>query len=162
MKQLILSLALMFSVLPAHAVEFRSSTGAYLGQANKIQVQPRITASVVNGVAILGSGVGYQVAASTTALTAAQCGSTVISAGAVVQPLPKGTTALLGCRYTFVTMNASNFDLNPDNADTIAALTNAAGDAIRNATVGNSVTLELVSATQWAAVAINGTYSDVN
>lgn len=103
-----------------------------------------------------------RVAASTTALAAANCGSTVVNAGAVVQPLPKGTTALIGCRYTFITGNASNFDVNPDNADTILALTNAAGDSIRNATVGNSVTLELVSATTWAAVAIYGTYTDNN
>lgn len=58
-----------------------------------------------------------RVAASTTALAAANCGSTVV---------------------------------------------NAAGDSIRNATVGNSVTLDLVSATTWAAVAIYGTYTDNN
>lgn len=102
-----------------------------------------------------------QVAATATTITAAQCGSTFINTGAVQMELPEASTAL-GCRLTFITGNASNFDVNPDNADQILVLTNAAGDAIRNATLGNSVTLEAISASQWTPVAISGTYSDIN
>lgn len=102
-----------------------------------------------------------QVAATATTITESQCGATFINSGAVVMNLPEASE-VLGCRLTFVTNNASNFDVNPDDADQILALTNAAGDAIRNATVGNSVTLEAISASGWTAVAINGTYTDVN
>lgn len=102
------------------------------------------------------------VAATATTITAAQCGSTFYNAGAVVIKLPKGTAALAGCTLTFATMNASNFDVNPDDLDVIVALTNATGDMIRNATLGNTVMLRLVSATQWVAVGISGTWTDAN
>jgi hypothetical protein len=75
--------------------------------------------------------------------------------------LPEAST-VLGCRLTFITGNASNFDVNPDDADQILVETNAAGDAIRNATLGNSITIEAISASQWAPVAVIGTYSDID
>ena len=102
------------------------------------------------------------IAATAITLTASQCGSTFYNSGAVVITLPKSSAALLNCSFHFVTMNASNFDINPDTADTILLLTNAAGDAIRNATVGNNITLKAVSATQWTQISGIGTYSDVN
>lgn len=102
-----------------------------------------------------------RVAATATTITAAQCGSTFYNTGAVVINLPEAS-AVLGCRLTFVTMNASNFDVNPDNADQILVQTNAVGDAIRNATLGNAITLEAMSASQWAPVAVQGTWSDIN
>lgn len=102
-----------------------------------------------------------QVAATATTITAAQCGSTFINTGAVQMELPEAS-AVLGCRLTFITGNASNFDLNPDNADQILVQTNAVGDATRNATLGNSITLEAISASQWTPVAISGTWSDIN
>lgn len=176
MKLLALLVPLVIS-LSAQAIEIRNSSGTVLGQASKIKCGANASCSVSGGVANInpgattqtGDGTGAQVGylqnvvtGSTTALTAAQCGSTVVNSGAVVQPLPKGTTALKGCRYTFITANASNFDINPDDADQILVSTNAAGDAIRNATLGNSITLELISATQWAPVSIQGTYTDIN
>jgi len=118
--------------------------------------------------AILGDGgdalSGFrqkQVAATATTITAAQCGSTFINTGAVQMELPEAS-AVLGCRLTFITGNAANFDVNPDDADIIVLLANAAGDAIRNATVGNSVTIEAISASQWAQVSTIGTWSDIN
>jgi hypothetical protein len=103
-----------------------------------------------------------QVAATATTITAAQCGSTFINSGAVQMELPEAS-AVLGCRLTFITGNASNFDINPDDADQILVLTNAVGDAIRNATLGNSIVIEAISASQWAVVGKEqGTWSDIN
>lgn len=102
-----------------------------------------------------------RVAATATTLTSAQCGSTVYNSGAVEIELPEAS-AVLGCRFTFVTLNAANFDIDPDAADQILVQTDAAGDMIRNATLGNSITLEAVSASQWAVVGILGTWSDAN
>lgn len=102
-----------------------------------------------------------QVAATATTITAAQCGSTFYNTGAVAINLPEAS-AVLGCRITFITANASNFDVNPDDADTILVETNAAGDSMRNATLGNSITVQAISASQWAPVAVSGTYSDIN
>lgn len=102
-----------------------------------------------------------QVAATASTLTAAQCGATFINSGAVQVELPEAST-VLGCRYTFITGNASNFDVNPDNADQILVQTNAAGDAMRNATLGNSITIQAISASEWAPVAVVGTWSDID
>ena len=101
-----------------------------------------------------------QTLATATTLTAAQCNSSFHNSGAIEIELPDADL-VLGCRYTFITLNASNFHVDPDAADTIFGLTNAAGDRILNATLGNSVTLQAV-ATGWAAVGIYGTYTDAN
>lgn len=102
------------------------------------------------------------IAATATTITASQCGSTFYNTGAVVINLPKSSAALINCSLHFVTLNASNFDVNPDTLDTILLLTNAAGDAIRNATIGNNITLKAVSATQWVQTSGVGTYTDIN
>lgn len=102
------------------------------------------------------------IAATAVTLTASQCGTTFYNTAAVVVTLPKSSAALLNCEFQFVTMNASNFDVNPDTADTILLLTNAAGDAIRNATIGNNITLKAVSATQWIQTSGIGTYTDAD
>jgi hypothetical protein len=117
---------------------------------------------VVTNVGSYGaSSLQNRVLASATTLTAAQCGSTIYNAGAIEIELPEAS-AVLGCRFTFVTLNAANFDVDPDAADQILVQTDAAGDKIRNATLGNSVTIEAVSASQWAVVGILGTWSDAN
>lgn len=116
---------------------------------------------VGTGANSIAGVVKKQVAATATTITIAQCGSTFINSGAVQMELPEASTAL-GCRLTFITGNASNFDVNPDNADQILVQTNAAGDAMRNATLGNSITIEAISASQWAPVSVSGTWSDIN
>jgi len=108
------------------------------------------------------SGLQSQVSATATTIVASQCGNTFLNTGAVVINLPEAS-AVLGCQLTFITGNASNFDVNPDDADQILVLTNAAGDAIRNATLGNSVVLEAISASEWAPVGgEQGTWTDIN
>lgn len=119
-----------------------------------------------SGAKLLVANAGFgvmrnRVAATATTLTAAQCGSTFYNSGAVEVDLPDAAL-VLGCRYTFITMNASNFDIDPDAADQILVQTNAAGDRARNATLGNSITLEAVSASQWAPVSVVGTWADAD
>lgn len=115
----------------------------------------------VTMVSTLAGFLAPQVAATATTITAAQCGSTFSNSGAVQIELPEAS-AVIGCTLAFVTLNAANFDVNPDNADQILTQTNAAGDAMRNATVGNSIVIRAVSASQWAVIAVNGTWSDIN
>lgn len=124
----------------------------------------KLSVSTAGAVTFTGSIVGYTaplVAATATTITAAQCGSTFYNSGAVEMELPEAST-VLGCTLSFVTLNASNFDIDPDAADQILVLTNAAGDSIRNATLGNTVTIRAVSASQWVVVGVQGTWSDNN
>ncbi len=114
------------------------------------------------GTGALSGYLQKQVAATATTITAAQCGSTFYNSGAVQMELPAGTAGLVGCRLTFVTMNAANFDLNPATADQIILLTDAAGDAIRNATIGNVVILQYVATNKWIDMGHIGTWSDIN
>ncbi len=160
MKNLILA-ALLAIALPSFGFEVKNSAGATVGNASKVQCGVNLKCAVSGGVATITPN--PHVEASTTALTKAQCGSTVYNSGAVVQPLPAVSTVGVGCRYTFVVHNVSNFDVNPDTGDIIQLLTNAAGDAIRADAIGESVVLESLSVSEWVPVgAEKGTWSDVN
>ena len=97
-------------------------------------------------------------------VTIAESGTAQTNSGAVgggIYNLPEASTAI-GMYYTFVVMAAQNMDINPDNGDQIRGLTDAAGDAIRNATVGSTVTILCVDATNWVVVSSYGTWTDVN
>lgn len=110
-----------------------------------------------------------QVVATTTTITAAQCGSTFVGGAGVVMTLPEAST-VLGCRLTFIDGGANDIDINPnDGTDQIGAITASggtitpsAGDAIRITDIGASVTLEAVGNDLWAAVSHNGSVTDVN
>jgi len=116
-----------------------------------------------------------QVASTTTAITAAQCGSTFVSNSADVMTLPEAST-VLGCRLSFVCGTADDFDVNPadgtdqilsvsttDGTTGVVTLAPAAGDAIRCTDIGGSITLEATGANAWAQVAGgNGIWTDVN
>lgn len=116
-----------------------------------------------------------QVASTTAAITAAQCGSTFVSNSADVMTLPEAST-VLGCRLTFVCGTADDFDINPadgtDTIGTVASITGtntttvlapAAGDAIRCTDIGSSIVLEAVGADLWVSVGnANGIWTDVN
>lgn len=116
-----------------------------------------------------------QVASTTVAITAAQCGKTFVSNSADVMTLPEAST-VLGCRLTFVCGTADDFDVNPaDGTDQITSVSTtngttavvtlapAAGDAIRCTDIGGSITLEAVGANAWSQVAGgNGIWTDVN
>lgn len=81
--------------------------------------------------------------------------------GAVVFNLPEAST-VIGKSFTFCVTAAQNLDVNPADGDTILGLTNAAGDAIRNATLGGSITLTVLDAANIVATAYQGTWTDVN
>jgi len=170
-----------------------NSSGDRVGGAHKIQCASGLSCTISSGkvtvtpVSLTATGdvtgdggdqlngfLQNRVTASTTALTAAQCGSTVISAGAAVQPLPEAST-VLGCRYTFICGTADDMDIDPaDGTDVIgvinsvaagtgAAITPSAGDEIRCTDIGSSITLEATSANLWSAVGVaNGAWTDVN
>jgi len=146
---------------------------------------PSLTTLAVSGVSTLSGNIvgdggdtiaGFkrpQITSTTTTLTIAQCGSTIVNDSADVLTLPEASTAL-GCRYTFAVANASNLDINPnDGTDIIspfadyagagATVSPSAGDAIRGATVGMSITLEAVGNDRWVVIGgAQGTWADVN
>jgi hypothetical protein len=128
-----------------------------------------------NGTVQLYGFLQDQVASTTVAITAAQCGKTFVSNSADVMTLPEAST-VLGCRYTFVCGTADDFDVNPaDGTDQITSVSTtngttgvvtlapSAGDAIRCTDIGGSITLEAVGANAWSQVAGgNGIWTDVN
>jgi hypothetical protein len=128
---------------------------------------------LTTGGALYGS-IQNQVASTTAAITAAQCGSTFLSNSADVMALPEAST-VLGCQLTFICGTADDFDINPDDADVIgpalnsvaggtgAAITPSAGDAIRCTDIGSSIMIQAVGAALWAPVGVgNGAWTDVN
>ena len=187
-RYLLASLVALFTV-SAYAVHFYNTSDVSVGNFAKVKCGTNVSCSQTSGKLVIAVGTadvvgdggdqlyGFlqnQVTASTTALTAAQCGSTVISAGAAVQPLPEAST-VLGCRYTFVCGTADDFDIDPaDGTDVIgvinsvaagtgAAITPAAGDEIRCTDIGSSITLEATGANLWSAIGVaNGAWTDVN
>ncbi|MDA8137920.1 MAG: hypothetical protein M0036_04630 [Desulfobacteraceae bacterium] len=107
------------------------------------------------------------VTASTTSpvtVTTTSLGQTLTNTGAggaVLFNLPEAST-WIGGTLDFAVGAAQNLDINPDNADQILGLTNAVGDAIRNATVGGTIRLKAVDATNIVVVSSYGTWSDAN
>lgn len=102
------------------------------------------------------------VSGATDALTDDACGKSFKNSAAAVVTLPAAVAANVGCKITFLVGHASNYDINPNGTDQIMILTNAAGDAIRNATVGGTVTLQILAAGQWASLGVSGTWTDIN
>lgn len=177
----------LFGVVAVAGFRGETST-ANLGLLNIISCSTGINCTksgakmvVANANTLLGAGSGSisgylqaQVASTTAAITAAQCGSTFVSNSADVMTLPEAST-VLGCRLTFVCGTADDFDVNPaDGTDafgpinvlaaTVAtALAPAAGDAIRCTDIGSSITIEAVGANLWSAIGVaNGPWTDVN
>lgn len=168
----------IFMAIPALAgfQAFQSTTN--LGVFSQLTCSTGLTCSKVGGkLNIVSTNAGVlqnQIASSTTTLTSAQCGSTVVSNSADVVTLPEAST-VLGCQYTFVCGTADDFDVNPaDTTDVIgpvnsvaggtgAAITPSAGDAIRCTDIGSSITLEAVGADRWVTLGVgNGAWTDVN
>lgn len=160
MKGLILCLGLLFA-LPCFAQLQVENANGIVGTFHRAVCDAELTCTKdgSNRVDIELSGLQTRVLATATTITASQCGSTFYNGGAVEMELPEAST-VLGCRLTFIVANASNFDIDPDDADQILTETNAAGDAIRASTLGTSITIEALSASQWAVVGLNGTWAD--
>lgn len=157
---------MLFMTLTAHA-GFRAYNGA-----TDLKVMQGITCSSGLNCAVAKNGQllmttsgsnalrTRQAATGSQTLNATVCGKTVYNTAASVQTLPLAST-VLGCRITFVTANASNFDVRANAADQIMAATSGVGRALRNATVGNSIMIEATAANQWSLVtAAYGTWTD--
>jgi len=83
-------------------------------------------------------------------------------ADGTVFTLPEAST-VLGQSVTFAVTVAQNLDVNPnDGTDQIMGLTNAAGDAVRCATIGCTLTLTAVTANMWMVTSSYGTWADVD
>lgn len=140
---------------------------ASVASGNALSFLNDATGSSVSKMTLSTSGelAGYRspvVAATATTITAAQCGSTFLSSGAVEMELPEAST-VVGCTLTFVVGNASNFTIDPDAADIIVLLTNAAGDSLIADAVGETLQIRAVSASQWVTVSSPyGTWTDSN
>ena len=164
----VLSLVLFFTVsifsATAHAGFQGYNQGVSLKVLNAVDCVEGLSCSKIRNKFTISKVGGLEalVAATATTITTSQCGSTFYNSGAVAMVLPAIASSNLGCRLTFVTMNAAAFSVDPSGTDQILALTDAAGDKISNATLGNSVTLQAMASGKWAAVAIYGTYTDAN
>ncbi|MGL4559104.1 MAG: hypothetical protein ACRCV5_16505 [Afipia sp.] len=172
MIKVLLSLVLAsFFAFPAlGGVQVKNTVGGVttdLKVTNTLICQTGITCAkgTKGTITVSGTGVGgysAPVTATATTLTAAQCGSTFVNAGAIEVELPEAST-VLGCTYTFIVGNASNFTIDPDAGDQIFLLTNAAGDSLIADAVGESLVLRAISASGWAPVgAEKGTWTDSN
>lgn len=156
-----------------NALNFLNDTSGSLVSKFKISTAGNLTivgTVTGDGGDALSGFLQKQITSTTTTLTAAQCGSTIVNDSADVLTLPEAST-VLGCRYTFVVANASNLDINPNDATDLilpfhlyesTAISPSAGDAIRSATLGASITIEAVGANAWAVVDVVDTWADVN
>jgi hypothetical protein len=99
------------------------------------------------------------------AMTASQMGRIWTNTGdgdGTVFTLPEAST-VLGQSVTFAVTVAQNLDVNPnDGTDQIMGLTNAAGDAVRCATIGCTLTLTAVTANMWMVTSSYGTWADID
>lgn len=165
-KVVAILLALAGPALVYASMQVFTGDNTQLGILSQIKCGLGVGCTVVNGKLLVKAAPSAQTSTSSTTTTAtlAQCGNTFKVTSGNVITLPEAST-VIGCRYTFINMGTSiNLDVNPaDAVDKILILTNAAGDAIRSSTLGESITLEAISDNQWAAVGKEqGTWSDVN
>ena len=160
---LLVLMGFMFS-MSAHA-GFRAYNGTTdLGIFQSVKCSTGTTCTKVGdklNVVSTHNSANTQVAAVTGTLTAAQCGYTFYNTATATVTLPLAST-VLGCSYTFITMNASNFVIDANAADQILVSTNAVGDSITNATLGNVIILRAAAANKWAPISIQGTWTDTN
>jgi hypothetical protein len=136
---------------------FSTSTPAYIGAAapggailysrsDHIHPQAVITAQPVGGT-----------------LTTASLGTTFTNEGATSRSDFVLPTAATGQKYTFYVPDADGIRVTAASGDTIrlgSAVSAAAGYA-ESTTIGSSITLEAINATEWVAVSLIGTWSVV-
>lgn len=160
-----------YTTLTTAQEDYLNNVGApsSIAAANQVQLGTVVKDLIDN------AGTQNRIAATTTTLTASQCGSTIYGDSADVITLPEAST-VLGCRYTFIATTADDVDINPndgtDQISTVASITGtntttvlapSAGDAIRMTDIGASITLEAVGNNLWASVGVGtGIWTDVN
>ncbi len=165
MKWLLSLVFTMFAFSTAHAgFQGIDQTGKTQGVFDTMECKEGLECSRMKAnFQVKVSGIqSIAVSGATDALTSADCGKTFKNSAAAVVTLPAIPAALVGCKITFVVGHASNYDVNPNGTEQILGLTNAAGDAIRNATLGGSVTLIASAVGLWTSLGTVGTWTDVN
>jgi len=118
----------------------------------------------VNGAQIIGDGATEMVgvkhdvvdagAVNPYTVTIAMSGTTFYNSEASEFDLPEASTAI-GCWYTFAVQDTSELYVDPEASDKILGATDTAGDRIHSSTVGDTVTIECIDATNWV---IRSTY----
>lgn len=161
------TLAVLLCLPAVSSVRIFDSSDTELGNFVDVKCSSNLSCAHVSGKLVVDidnvDGVlQTQVAATATTITAAQCGSTFINSGVIEMELPEAST-VLGCRLTFIVGAAAALTIDPDAADQILLLTDAAGDSLVADAAGESLVLEAISATQWAPVgAEKGIWTDSN
>jgi len=173
MNQVIVITLLAFGFASSAQASMRvfNQSGTNLGNYTDMKVIGGLTVAAVSGKAQI-TKVGAlenkitNIGQAAVTLVSSQCGSTVSNDSTAVYTLPLASSAQ-GCRFTFVVgtgvANLTYVHVNPNTADTILLLANAAGDAISADATGESVVLEAVSPVIWAPIGSEkGTWTDVN
>lgn len=174
MKKGLVILTTVLSMNAFASLRIYNSSDVQVGIKSDLKCGNGVSCSLSAGKFLLATGVSSQVASTTAAITADQCGSTFVSNSADVMTLPEAST-VLGCRLTFVCGTADDFDINPaDGTDafsitgsitgsnTTTVLAPAAGDALRCTDIGASFIIEAVGNNLWAVLSTNGIITDVN
>lgn len=179
-KTILATAALLLFATQAQAVQFFNASDTEIGHFSQVKCAGNLSCTQSSGKLLVAADASSgilqdQVASTTVAITAAQCGSTFVSNSADVMTLPEAST-VLGCRLSFVCGTADDFDVNPADASDqilsvsttngttgVVTLAPSAGDAIRCTDIGGSITLEATGANAWAQVSGgNGIWTDVN
>lgn len=128
---------------------------------NRIDCSAGMSCTKVKDKFVISKTGGLEVltAATATTIVASQCSSAFYNTAAVQIFLPLAAN-VVGCSVSFITLNASNFDVKPTSTDQILAITAGATFKVRNATVGNVITLRAVAAGKWVVVSNYGTWTD--
>jgi hypothetical protein len=158
-KFLILFVGLFLS-LNAHS--FQAFDGnRNLNLFNMIQCDNGVSCFRARDRLMITTGIQRQEVAAAGALSRTDCGKTYINAGAVEVSLPVAADNI-GCSFTFIVANASNFDINPDDDARILPQGLGDGNRLRNATVGGVLMIQAISAGQWVAISHQGTWTDID
>ncbi|MCP4597043.1 hypothetical protein [Neptuniibacter sp.] len=138
------------------SIKHCSSTGKITIDAN-LDIDGDIVGDGLGSIDGMTSTVEHHTAGDTLSLT--ESGSTHSNqgaGGAIIFNLPEASTCR-GAEFTFVVLTAEFLNINPDDADRIYGLTNANGDSIQSAGLGNSITLRAVTDSYWVVTGSSNT-----
>jgi hypothetical protein len=148
---------------------FRAQAGAAAGD---FQVVPTTTStSTTTGALTVAGGAGIAgplytqqpVVVRTTALSVAanQTRALFTNEGATAQVVFTLPTAAANYKYTFVVQDTDGIRVTAASGDTIriAGTATAAAGYVENATIGSTLTLVAINATEWIATSVNGTWT---
>ena len=162
MKFLVLIGLFVFACTAQASVTAFTQAGAEIGTYAKLKCSSGVSCSESTGLLLVAGNTKHAISTSTVA-TNAMCGHTFINSASATVTLPEAST-VPGCRLTFFTGASANMMVDPaDGTDKILILTSAAGDRIRNSTLGSSLILESIGDDQWGVVGKEqGTWTDID